>query len=296
MRVESTCAVCLLSRGMEEARLATNNDDVLMKVVRALLNLLNNEFNVNAIPAYLGRKRDRLVREITNCNDPYREAKRRSNELALKLLPQAYKLLSGKQGYDRFKTASLIATLGNAFEFGVLGYSFSLDQEVDLLKELSQQEILDETYEVYSVLGKDIKILYLADNAGEIAFDKVLIEELNRLGALVTVMVKGAPIINDALLEDALLVKLNEVASVVTSDGDEVGFNPLSASEGLRKLYFSSDLVIAKGMGHYETLSEISPPPPVVHMLKAKCQPVAKSLGVKRGSLVIKLRGVSGKA
>ncbi|MEM1537829.1 MAG: ARMT1-like domain-containing protein [Candidatus Nezhaarchaeales archaeon] len=290
MKVEPICAVCLLSRGMEEARLATDKEDVLMKVAQGLLNLLSKEFNVNAIPAYLGRKRDRLVREITNCNDPYREAKRRSNELALKLLPQAYELLNGKRGYARFKTASLIATLGNAFEFGVLGYSFPLNQGVDLLKELSQQEVYDETYKVYGVLRKNIKILYLTDNAGEIAFDKVLIEELNMIGAQVTVMVKGAPIINDALLEDALLFKLNEVANVVTSDGDEVGFNPLDASERLRSLYLSSDLVIAKGMGHYETLSEMEISPPIVHMLKAKCQPVAKSLGVKRGSLVIKAR------
>ncbi|MCX8204564.1 MAG: ARMT1-like domain-containing protein [Candidatus Nezhaarchaeota archaeon] len=290
VKVEPICAACLIHRGVEEAELATRENLVKMEVVRKLVELLREKFTAEAVPAKLGTERDRVVRTVTGSLDPYRELKRLSNEEALKILPTARKKIEeSAPGVEAFKTACLIATAANAFEFGVLGYKFSVEEAGKLLQEA--RLTINDTEEAYNYVKPKNKVLYLADNAGEIGFDSLLIEVLKNNNVEVRLVVKGAPILNDALVEDAVFFNLDKlVDEVLTTPSDEVGLDPSTMTEALRRAYFDSDLVIAKGMGHYETLTEHKATVPTLHLLKAKCKPIAKSLDVEVGSLVAKLR------
>ncbi|MEM4700017.1 MAG: ARMT1-like domain-containing protein [Candidatus Nezhaarchaeales archaeon] len=290
VKVEPICAACLIYRGIEESELVTQEKTVIMEVVKRLIELLREKFTAEAVPARLGTERDRIVKEVTGSPDPYERLKRLSNEVALKLLPIAKKrVLESRKGVETFRTACLLATVANAFEFGVLDYGFKVEEFERLLEEAKLA--IDDTAEAYNYVKPRSNVLYLADNAGELGFDSLLIEVLKSHGAEVRLVVKGSPILNDALLEDVKFFKLDGVVDeVLTTPGDEVGLDLSVITGDLRRAYLSADLVIAKGMGHYETLSEREAEVPTLHLLKAKCRPVAESLGVKVGSLVAKLR------
>ena len=133
-------------------------------------------------------------------------------------------------------------------------------------------------------------VLYLTDNAGEVALDTLLVQELKNLGAHVTVAVKIAPIINDALLEDAEFVGMDKVADrLITTGSDSVGLFPEECSNEFLKIYNSVDLVVAKGMGYAETLTELNLPVPHALLLRSKCITVANHFNVSTGKNIAKI-------
>ncbi|MGD8506034.1 MAG: ARMT1-like domain-containing protein, partial [Candidatus Bathyarchaeota archaeon] len=140
-------------------------------------------------------------------------------------------------------------------------------------------------------LAKKAKqILYLTDNAGEIAFDTLLVQELKQLGPLVTVAVKDEPIGNDATMQDAEYVKMHETADdIITNGTDTVGIILEECSKRFLALYNSVDLVVAKGMGHAETFTELNLTRPHALLFRTKCSPVARFFGVGRNKNVAKL-------
>jgi len=126
-------------------------------------------------------------------------------------------------------------------------------------------------------------ILYLADNAGEIVFDRLLIEQMPL--KKVTLAVKGAPIINDATMKDAEATGLTELVEVIDNGSDAPGTILEDCSEAFRQRFDEADMVIAKGQGNYETLSEADKD--IFFVLKAKCSVIARDLGCQVGSLIL---------
>jgi uncharacterized protein with ATP-grasp and redox domains len=150
--------------------------------------------------------------------------------------------------------------------------------------------VIDEISKIFSLAKKAKTILYLTDNAGEIAFDKLLVKELKQLSAKVTVVVKGGPILNDATLDDAKLVGMDKIAdAVITTGTDSVGLDIKESSAEFLKHYNSADLIIAKGMGYAETLTENKLTRPHALLLRTKCGPVAHFFGVPREKNVAKI-------
>jgi len=151
----------------------------------------------------------------------------------------------------------------------------------------NRQLTLDDIDLFYELAKRAKTILYLADNAGEIAFDTILVEELKNLGAKVTVVVKGGPALNDALMEDAIEVGMIDIAdSVIDTGTDTVGLILDEISDHLREELSKHDIIVAKGMANYETLTEFQNKTPIVHLLIAKCQTIAESLNINRGQMV----------
>jgi uncharacterized protein with ATP-grasp and redox domains len=149
---------------------------------------------------------------------------------------------------------------------------------------------VDEIPQIFDKAKKAKTVLYLTDNAGEIAFDTLLVKELKNLGCHVTVAVKDGPILNDALLEDAKVVGMDKIADKVMSSGsDSVGLFPKECSEQFLELYRSVDFVVAKGMGHAETLTELELRVPHALLLRSKCSTVATHFGVATGKNIAKL-------
>lgn len=291
MKVEAECAACIVNRAAAEAIEATTNPALRFRAMIELLRLLSREFKPTAVPADLGTKRDRLIKRVTGNNDPYKRSKRISNEKAIKLLPYARKMV--EEGYtqqDRFKRACLCAIVGNVMEFDIPGHKFTYNSLRKLFREAGKDLVIDDINKIYGLAKKSHKILYLTDNAGEIVFDALLVEQMKNMGVTVIVGVKGGPILNDAILEDAEVSGMSKIADkIITTGTDAVGFAPKEFSKEFLEVYDSVDMVFAKGMGYAETLTEYKLKKPHALMFRTKCNPVANFFGVPRGKNVAKL-------
>jgi uncharacterized protein with ATP-grasp and redox domains len=291
LKVEAECAPCLIHRGYMEIREATRNRQLQFEAMMALNRLLYKEFKPTAVPADLGTKRDRLVKSVTGNLDPYAKKKLLSNQRALEVLPYAKKLIARETTREgKFRRACLSAIVGNIIEFDILGNEFKFEDIEKLIKQAHMDLAVDEIDKFFGKAVNAEHILYLTDNAGEIAFDTLLVAELKKLGSCVTVAVKGEPIINDATLQDATTVGMHKVADdLITNGTDTVGLILEESSHKFLMTYRSADLVVAKGMGYAETLTDTTMKTTHCLLLRTKCQPVANFFGTSKGKNVAKI-------
>jgi len=291
LKVEVECATCVLHRGYLEIFEATNDKAVQFRAMAALTRLLSREFKPTAVAAKLGTRRDRLVKKVTGNADPYQKKKWLSNKHALEILPQAKKfVVSGSTSEAKFRRACLCSIVGNVIEFDIPEHEFKFEDIGKLIQQAENDLALDEVSQIHDAAKQAREILYLTDNAGEIAFDTLLVRELKNVGAHVTVAVKGKPIINDATIQDAKAVGMHEVADDIISNGtDTVGLFLQECSKRFLSHYRSTDLVVAKGMGYAETLTEVKLKVPHALLLRTKCRPVANFFGVSKDKNIAKL-------
>ena len=291
MKVEAECAACIVHRGCAEAIEATTNPALRFRAMAELLRLLSREFKPTAVPARLGTKRDRLIKRVTGNDDPYKRSKRISNEKALKLLPSVRKIVEeGFAQQDRFKKACLCAIVGNIMEFHIPGHRFTFRSLRKTFKNSEKDLVIDDINKVYELAKKAHTVLYLVDNAGEIVFDKLLVEQLKNMGVEVIVGVKGGPVLNDATLEDAEASGIGKIADkIITTGTDAVGLSLKEVSVEFSEVYNSVDLIFAKGMGYAETLTEYKLKKPHALLFRTKCNPVANYFSVPRDKNVAML-------
>jgi uncharacterized protein with ATP-grasp and redox domains len=291
MNVELRCISCILNRGYLQIQEATDDKALQFKTINAILNFLVGEFDQKGNPAYLGTIRDRIIREITGNPDPYKNKKQISNQKALEIIPIAKKIILNEKSPDLiFRKACLSAIVGNIMEFDLPDNPFKFSDLKKLIQEAEKDLVIDEINKIFEFAKKAKNILYLVDNAGEIALDTLFVQELKNLGLKVTVAVKDAPILNDALLEDAIFVGMDKIADqIITTGSDSVGLFPEECSKEFLDLYKSVDLVIAKGMGYAETLTEHKLLVPHALLLRSKCSTVANHFGVETGKNIAKL-------
>lgn len=270
---------------------ATDDKALQFKTMTEILNFLVEEFKPTANPAVLGTKRDLLIREITGNPDPYKEKKQLSTKKALEVLPLAKSIVSKETSPElRFRKACLAAIVGNIMEFDLPDNPFKFSDLEQLVLQAEADLAIDDISELFERAKNAKTVLYLTDNAGEVALDTLLVQELKNLGAHVTVAVKEAPILNDALLEDAEAVGMDKIADrVMTTGSDSVGLFPGECSKEFLELYNSVDFVVAKGMGHAETLTELELPVPHALLLRSKCSTVAGHFGVPTGKNIAKI-------
>ncbi|RJS87032.1 DUF89 family protein [Candidatus Bathyarchaeota archaeon] len=293
MKVTLDCALCSFKRGCMEILEATKDPEIQLEAVQRLLCLLCEEFKPTAVPAVIGTMRERLIREVTGNPDPYAEKKRICNREALRILPYAERVISSRQDAEsRFRMACLVAIVGNIIEFGIPGHEFTFEEINQLIQRAENELAIDDLSEAFKIAQKAKLILLLTDNAGEIAFDTLLVKELKKIAknGKVIVGVKGKPAINDATLEDALSVGMDKVADeIVTTGSDVIGLIPSECSSDFLNVYEASDFVIAKGMAYAETLTELELRKPHLLLLRTKCPTVAGYFKVPRYRNVAKL-------
>lgn len=288
------CIPCTLRAAYDMAAKATDKEELQKRVVAETLKWLSENGRImNLTPAILHTHVFKLVQKITGNNDPFAHLKRESNKIAMNLIPLLKNEFEKLSFAESFKFAALGAICGNSIDFEVEGYHVSLEEiEESLLGCLRSELAIDDTSKLMDVLSKSNLVLYLLDNAGEVAFDKFFISVITRRYPVrVFAAVKSGPILNDATIDDALQVGLDEVAEVITTGSDSIGLNLEECSEDFRKLLEEVDVLIAKGQGYYESVTEIEHivRKPIVYMLRAKCMPVARSLNVRQGSNVVKI-------
>lgn len=296
MKVKPICAICLLERGFKQAKMATDDEELQKKAVKRLLEFLANNFDSNHTPPQIGYLRDQIVLEAIGMKnqDIYSKLKKYSNEIALEILPDVRNWIeeAADSQKERFRRACIISIVGNIMEFDISGHTFDLKDLPKVINDAESELVIDDIDKVFQIIQEKKNILFLPDNAGEIAFDTLLVKELKRNNCHVTVAVKEKPIMNDATLEDALLVGMDEVADKLMMTGTNpvtAGLNIDEASKEFMEEFKKTELIIAKGMGHFETLTEFELPIPLVHLLRTKCEPIANSLGVARHRNVAKI-------
>ena len=291
MKVEPECESCLLSRAQIQTYQATTNPALRFRCLAEIVKLLSREFKPTSVAAEIGTKRDRIIRKLTSNEDPYKYNKKLANQKALKLLPQAKKFV--KLGYNQqehFKKACLCAIVGNIMEFDIPGHKFTLNSMAKVLHEASKDLAIDDIDKAYTLAKKANSVLYLADNAGEIVFDTLLVEQLKNMGLKVIYVVKGGPVINDATMEDVEICNMDKLADeVITTGCDAVGLQKKEVSADFLKVYNDAELVFAKGMGYAETLTEYKLTKPHLLMFRTKCVPVANYFCVPRDKNIAKL-------
>jgi uncharacterized protein with ATP-grasp and redox domains len=291
MKVEAECAACLLARATAETYYATTNPALRFRTIKEVTKLLNREFRPTTVPADIGTKRDRLIKQLTSNDDPYKRSKKMSNEKAVKLLPYARKLVEeGHNQQERFKKACLCAVVGNILEFDIPGHCFTFRTLAKSFRDASKDLIVDDVDKAYELAKKAEVVLYLADNAGEIVFDTLLVEQLKNMGLKVTYVVKGGPVINDATLEDVEPSGMSKLAdNILTTGTDAVGLLKKEVSPKFLKVYDEAELVFAKGMGYAETLTEYKLTKPHLLLFRTKCNPVANYFCAPRNKNIAKL-------
>jgi uncharacterized protein with ATP-grasp and redox domains len=276
---------------MAETYEATTNPALRFRAMAEIVKLLNREFRPTTVPADIGTKRDRLIKQLTGNSDPYKRNKKMSNEKAMKLLPYARKIVeAGYTQQERFKKACLCAIVGNIMEFDIPGHKFSFSTLTKSFREAAKDLVVDDVDRAYELAKKARGVLFLADNAGEIVFDTLLVEQLKNMGLKVTYVVKGGPVINDATLVDVDFSGMNKLAdNILTTGTDAVGLLQKEVSPEFLKVYNAAELVFAKGMGYAETLTEYKLTKPHFLLFRTKCNPVANYFCAPRNKNIAKL-------
>jgi len=223
-------------------------------------------------------KRAELIRELVH-EDISREKKDRGIGLMQRLAPSVSASLPSS-GFERFQRLVRIAIAGNGLELDVPGNEIDL-LGIDFEALLGSPLGIDDTERIYLKALAAKNILYCCDNAPELVFDSMLIEHLVGLGKEVTAIVRSAPVQDDATLREAAMVGLDKVCRVVPGPASIGVYLPF-AEPFIRELFSSSGLVISKGMGNFEGLSESGLP--IAYLLMAKCIPISRALGVEKGA------------
>ncbi len=287
MKLRLDCVVCIARQALRAARLATRDFKVQEEVLRRVLSRLT-QIEWVGTPPQLVRSSGvvRLIEELTGVEDPYKRLKKMSNDEALAMIDEVRTLIASYR--DTLRAAVKVAIAGNIIDFAALE-SYDLSSTIN--KVLRQEPAIDDYDELRRDVMRAESLLYFADNAGEIVFDKLLIEEMikvrGRPFTKISFVIKGGPMVNDATIEDALYVGLDKLPNIEfkTISSGKPGTGPEYSSPEVLSWIRDHDLVIAKGQGNYEDLSDIKD---IYFLLIVKCPVVAEDLGVKVGDIVIK--------
>jgi uncharacterized protein with ATP-grasp and redox domains len=283
MKVHYECAACFLRQAKEALDLATSDESLKMEVMENITRTLGENFHQGTASNELGTMIHRIIKKETGNNDPYHNQRESSNLIALKVLPIIKRILTENNSIKNYLKASIA---GNVIDFGALGLETDIEE---LIIETMRKHIsIDHSTKLEKELRKAYNVLYLADNIGEIVFDKLLIEKIREYDVKVIVALKEKPILNDACIADALEIGLDEVAEITSIGTDSIGVIYYDLSDEFKEIFHNSDLIIAKGLGNYEGLNEINlRDKPTFCLLNAKCHPVARDIGVEHGDNVI---------
>jgi len=285
MKLAPGCYECLRRLIHQAAGLATDDVSLKKRAISEAMKTLDDEFSYSQLSLGIAAEIHKIVREVTDNPDPYRATKEREMTLVKELYPEV--LLRAKRSNlyeDELRGCLQLAAAANALDFF---------KELGSIRDDIREPVsfvLDDSEQLEAKLKNASRVLYLADNAGELYFDLPLVKWMKRF-AQVTYVVKPSPVQNDLTLEDVMRSGLEaEFGRVMSTGVASPGIVFSLASAQFKREFESADFVFAKGMGHYEALSELSPKGRFFYCLKAKCQPVADSLGVPINSYVAMLQ------
>jgi len=285
MRSSLDCIPCLIRQALEATRLVSDDPVVQARVMRDVLAALADEPSPDRSPPEIAQRLHRHVRRLTKEDDPYAALKKASNDAALAALPRLRPLVSTSP--DPLATAVRLAIAANTLDAGMNSRSLPCvegdaaraadgDALVARLRHSLEEPLHGDLETFRLALAGARSIVYLTDNCGEIVVDRLLIEQLPR--ERLTIAVRGAPVLNDATRADAHAAGLDHLAAVMDNGSNAPGTLLDDCSESFRRTLQGADVVIAKGQGNYESLSDT--PGRFFFLFKVKCAVIAQHSGL----------------
>ena len=285
MKTFLDCIPCFTRQALEAARMVSDDENLHEEVLRRVLGMAAG-MDMERTPPEMALEIHRLIRSLSGSADPYAEVKLRFNRMVLGMVDDLRARIDAAP--DPFDTAVRLALAGNIIDFGTPG-----GVDPDKVLETVHASL---TLPIHGTSPAGLQraataarsILYVGDNAGEIVFDRLLIERLGPERG--TFVVRSGPIINDVTIEDARATGLADLVEVIDTGSDAPGALLARAGPAFRRALTTCDLVIAKGQGNYETLSDLDHP--VFFLLRAKCPVIARHIGVPEGTMVVEGRNL----
>ncbi|MFW5787531.1 MAG: damage-control phosphatase ARMT1 family protein [Halanaerobiales bacterium] len=278
MKIQLDCIPCISRQVLEAARMITDDEDVIWEIMKKYGEMITQIDKDSKAPLVTARIHN-FVKEKTNKNDLYYEFKEKNIEMASKLMPEVEKVI--KNADDPLEAAFVMSAMGNAIDAGV---SLEVDIETNI-KSAVDNGFVHSDFEKFKLeLQTADELLFIADNAGEAVFDKLLLKELNKRDVDVIYAVRDVPILNDITMREAEELNINKQAEVISSGCQSPGTVLEEASTEFKEIYKRADLVISKGQGNLEGL--LGEERDIYFLLKAKCDLVADILEVNVGDFV----------
>ena len=294
--MKSDCLYCLVFRAQKQIERLTADEELRFKALAGVINIISNHVSSNAsekiphplrlCPSYIGTKRDRFLQNFFHVEDTYRQEKAHLKAQASKIWRMIQvKTIFLKDPEKQLRLALAIATAANIIEYDLLGQKngFTLEKNLETILNSAETEWDTLSNELLprfiSEITEAANILYLTDNVGEATFDVNVVDILLSQNKDVIVAGKSKPILNDAtamyLRELWKELRLENSPKIVSIGTNSVGLLLDEISTEFREIIEKSDLIIAKGMGHFETLSEYDWNQSVWCLFRSKCEPVA---------------------
>jgi len=277
MKVRLGCVPCILRQALNVARLSSEDEGVQREILNEVMAAVR-ESDLDASPAEESNIAYVCAARISGNGDPYRREKHEFNQRVLSMYDDLATAV--ERSAEPLRTAVKLAVAGNAIDLGI-GHQFDL--EADLAGAGDLAFAADDFPRFADEIARARRLLYVADNAGEIVLDKLLIQTMEV--PEVTVAVRQAPLINDATVADAREIGMDEVATIITNGYDGIGAPLERVGPEFRSAWEAADVVVSKGQANFETLDEAGGN--VFFLLKAKCEYVADELGVSCGETVV---------
>jgi len=279
MKLMPGCYECLRRLICQAAELATDDASLKQNAIKEAMKILDDEFSYSQLSIVIATRINKVVREVTHNPDPYRAMKEREMTLARELYPELRSRYN-----DDLRGCLKLAAAANVIDF----FREPGSIREDIRKPVSL--VVDDSEQLEAKLKDAGKVLYLADNAGELYFDLPLVKWMKQFAQVIYV-VKPSPVQDDLTLDNVRRSGLEgEFGKVISTGIASPGIVFSLASAQFKLEFESADLIFAKGMGHYEALSELPPEGKFFYCLMAKCKPVADSLGVPINNYVAMLQ------
>lgn len=287
MKTYLDCIPCFFRQALEGARIVKASPKQQKQIIDEFAGKIP-EISLKSSPPEIARFGYALLKKISPNGDPYKEMKQKSNRIALRILGKLRNKVTHSQ--DRLLAALELAIAGNIIDFGVKN-NLNVKEELKRILAEENKVIHKKSLFHYPEFRQALKsaknVLYLADNAGEVVFDRILVEEIKKAypDKDIYYVVKAKPVINDALFEDAIACGIDKAARVISNGTDAPGTILVLCSKEFKRIYNRADMIISKGQGNFESLSQEKRP--IFFLFMVKCPVVAKETGSKMGAIVL---------
>jgi len=285
MRTHLSCASCIIDDLCGALQLVPLEEKIKKEILRESFQFLAREFSTEKIPSYFITEVHRILKRISGIEIPFKERRDKCNQLGIEMAEKIALEAEGLEESERFLFLVNWVIASNHLDFRTVGtgYGFQMAEIIEELRAcISEGLKIDQRAEILQIVKSSPKILYIHDNVGEIAFDKLLIRELRRYGSSVTSVLRGGPITSDATMEDGETVGLQEAASeIILAGPDTLGISLNEMSGQLKRELQIADLIIAKGQANYYALTEyrLKVPGQIACLFRTKCEIVSNDLG-----------------
>jgi len=276
MKADIICIPCILNFCIRTLNFSSKSDSAKEKVFKKIVRRIA-DYPLEKSPAALADFATSIIKEEIGIEDPYEVEKMKQNAKALKVYPRLKEMVSTST--DRLKTAFMISAIGNVIDLGAHA-DFDVDE---ILEDFSNIEFAKNDFEEFRTkLPRSETLLFIADNCGEIIFDRILLEELDSIKKIVAV--KSIPFINDVTIKEIKETGIPEIAEIVETGTCNLDFDSSTLDKQFKDIFKRADLIISKGHANFEALHGTRND--IYFLLRAKCDVVAKVIGVSKGDFL----------